>query len=100
MWDLMYPKGYSPRSYGHRRARSNTKRCGACRTRIGVAKLLNGQKIKLNYCEKHYCKMPTSVGTVCTAQNNGKTQYCDQRQWSPPLPLVEAITCVSCYYAD
>lgn len=97
MWDLMYPKGYKPRSYAQRSSSSSTKRCGACRARIGVAKLLNGQKIKLNYCEKHYCRMPTSAGTVCTAQNNGRTQYCDQRQC---FPLIEPPFCVLCQHAD
>lgn len=74
-WDFMYPRGYQPRRGRGQRKRN---RCLACRADIGTPKI-NGQKITLNYCQKHYCARILAGGTICTQQNNGKSAYCDNR---------------------
>lgn len=82
MWDLMYPQGYKPRSYGAGGGSGGGtagRRCLACHDRIGIPKLATGQRIHLLYCQKHFCRMFAATGQCCTAQNNGRSQYCDAR---------------------
>lgn len=82
-WDFMYPRGYHPRRPDRRS--SKRAKCLECRAEIGTAKV-NGHRVHLVYCQKHYCARMLPGGTICTQKNNGRSAYCDSRAFSSSPP--------------
>lgn len=82
-WDFMYPRGYHPRRPDRRS--SKRAKCLECRAEIGTAKV-NGHRVHLIYCQKHYCARMLPGGTICTQKNNGRSAYCDSREFSSSPP--------------
>lgn len=109
MWNIMLPRGYYRRSgrrnkkhhhhhhhhqqqeqqqhhhhhhqSSHHHHSSANNKCQACKSPIGTV-TVNGNKVRLSYCQRHYCAKVLPGGILCTAQNNGKTAYCDNREWT------------------
>lgn len=61
------------------RTTSGHSKCQACQAPIGTV-TVNGQRVRVGFCQRHNCTKIEASGTLCTAQNNGRTPYCDHRR--------------------
>lgn len=74
-WDLMYPRGCHMR---HAHKQHKKTRCLECRAEIGTTKV-NGHKVSLVYCQRHFCARLLPGGLICTQKNDGRSAYCENR---------------------
>lgn len=92
-WDFMYPRGYRPRTRSGGRHPHKKNLCLECKADIGTPTIggPGGRKVQLRYCQKHYCARILANGTICSDKNNGRSAYCDHREFPVPCRPVNVL---------